>query len=667
METAAKQAGIFWQLRQLIYNLAYSQRRTDRQFTPDEQRLTVEYRNAHYKALEPFEGKVTGADKPRWFELRGKYEMDLWLLDEVMKKYFTPDLRRAVYVALKGEMPTTNAPQGSTLTPNAAEIAAVSKSSSAGATPTSNTTRAKEHLAEGDKYQEAKQFDKALAAYQQAVAAEPSLKGYNKLGNTLLALKQYDNALAAYQKALDINPNSSNLHLNVGFVLFKKQEYTRAVAEYREELRVNPNNQLAYFWLGESLYELEEFSEAAAAFQQSYRLDPTSPEPLYRLGEVYLELGNKSEATQILRSLQQIKSQRVKDFKAEYDQLFSSDNSKDLLELGEAALEVEDGETFAFRLFRRAVQLDNSAQTQARAYRGIGEAYRWRKKYEKAIGAFQQALKISPNDPETNFDLGLSYLQAGMKAEAMQVYKLLQRLDRGRAQRLYAEMNKSQPLANTSTPTNQPENTSGNSPKSNQSQSSSSHGAAPAIQTKALPPTADDATQKLWVRAQAGDASAQNSLGWIYQNGRKGLPADLSEARQLYRRSAQQGNASGKANLCKLLNDMLHISDESDNDPSAPIQGIKASRADIEEAFQWCTLAANIGYVGAPKYILGLLYAKGGAGLSPDYEQAYFWLSMVTVISDGEGVIRDKVGKKLTPTKRAEIEQSAKAWKPPRQ
>jgi hypothetical protein len=121
METAAKQAGIFWQLHQLIYNLAYAQRRTDRQFSPDEQRMSTDYRNAYYVTLQTFEGKVGGADRPRWFELHTKYELDTWLLDEVFKKYFTPDLRRSVYAALKGQMPTTNAPRGSTLTPSAAE------------------------------------------------------------------------------------------------------------------------------------------------------------------------------------------------------------------------------------------------------------------------------------------------------------------------------------------------------------------------------------------------------------------------------------------------------------------------------------------------------------------------------------------------------------------
>ncbi|HEV2827584.1 MAG TPA: hypothetical protein VGW76_08245 [Pyrinomonadaceae bacterium] len=120
MDTAAKQAGIFWQLRQLISLLAYSQKRIESQFTPDEQRMEPEYRSANYFAMQPFEGKVTGADKTRWFELHTKYEGDLWLRDEVFKKYFTPELRRTVYSMLKVPVPTGSAPPGSTLQPSAA-------------------------------------------------------------------------------------------------------------------------------------------------------------------------------------------------------------------------------------------------------------------------------------------------------------------------------------------------------------------------------------------------------------------------------------------------------------------------------------------------------------------------------------------------------------------
>ena len=45
-----------------------------------------------------------------------------------------------------------------------------------------------------------------------------------------------------------------------------------------------------------------------------------------------------------------------------------------------------------------------------------------------------------------------------------------------------------------------------------------------------------------------GDASAQNSLGFMYDNG-EGVPKDAVQAVFWYRKSADQGNASAQSNL----------------------------------------------------------------------------------------------------------------------
>lgn len=434
IDTRARQTEAFELLIRMIQDLA-GRRFDNDEMSKAEEDLSWQYNKA-YIAYTVDTPAPAPPDGTRLKKLLAFYEKDPGFQDELLQRFFTPEFRAGYYQATGKQAPQLVASQLTTR-PNARPSAPPSISGGGTAS----------YLAEGDKYHEAKQFEKALAAYRQAVAAEPSVEGYNKLGQTLLDLKQFDNAIAAYQKALSLNPNSSVLHTNIGFVWFEKREYAKAVAEYREALRLNPNNQVAYFLLGKSLYELEQFSEAAAAFQQSYRLDPSSKVSLYKLGEVYLEIGNKNEATQVLRSLQQVKSLSAKEFEDEYTQLFSSDDSKDLLELGDgavvAAVEGSDG-SYPLRFFRRAIQLDKSAQTQARAYSRMGVTYSGIEKYEKAVGAFQEALKIIPNDPETNFDLGLTYLRAGMKAEAMQVYKLLQRLDRDKAQRLYTEMNKQQ-------------------------------------------------------------------------------------------------------------------------------------------------------------------------------------------------------------------------------
>ena len=53
---------------------------------------------------------------------------------------------------------------------------------------------------------------------------------------------------------------------------------------------------------------------------------------------------------------------------------------------------------------------------------------------------------------------------------------------------------------------------------------------------------------ELRARADAGEASAQFELGWMYANG-QGVPQDDAEAITWYRRAAEQGNAVAQFNL----------------------------------------------------------------------------------------------------------------------
>ena len=63
-------------------------------------------------------------------------------------------------------------------------------------------------------------------------------------------------------------------------------------------------------------------------------------------------------------------------------------------------------------------------------------------------------------------------------------------------------------------------------------------GAAPLAQ--APEPAQDDSIEALRSRANAGDADAQFSLGYMYETG-EGVPQDAVEAVAWYRRAAEQG------------------------------------------------------------------------------------------------------------------------------
>lgn len=78
VDTAERQMGAFWQLRQIIYDLALSQRRNRNNVTPDEQRLTTAYYNAYHEVR--LRSKVSGS----------RYEVDPEFRHELFKRFFSP-------------------------------------------------------------------------------------------------------------------------------------------------------------------------------------------------------------------------------------------------------------------------------------------------------------------------------------------------------------------------------------------------------------------------------------------------------------------------------------------------------------------------------------------------------------------------------------------------
>lgn len=96
----------------------------------------------------------------------------------------------------------------------------------------------------------------------------------------------------------------------------------------------------------------------------------------------------------------------------------------------------------AFPSLQQAIRLD---PTFAESHYWIGRVYvEGFKQNEKGVAAFQEALRIKPNDAPSHRDLAMTYLRMGRKNDALTVYKKLLPLNKQMAQKVYAEINKSQ-------------------------------------------------------------------------------------------------------------------------------------------------------------------------------------------------------------------------------
>jgi uncharacterized protein len=140
--------------------------------------------------------------------------------------------------------------------------------------------------------------------------------------------------------------------------------------------------------------------------------------------------------------------------------------------------------------------------------------------------------------------------------------------------------------------------------------------------------------------ADAGDAVAQNRLGFLYDSGR-GVPQDLAEAVKWYRRAADQGDddAQDKLGIMYRLG-----------------RGVPQDDA---EAALWFRRAADQGN-GHAQGNLGEMYANG-QGVPQDYVQAHLWCSLaISRLPSGKMERqlaieeRDRVSAKMTPAQLVE-------------
>ena len=76
------------------------------------------------------------------------------------------------------------------------------------------------------------------------------------------------------------------------------------------------------------------------------------------------------------------------------------------------------------------------------AYQELGYAYLNIGTYNEAVASFREAIRIKPDYALAHFNLGITYVNMSDRTRAMEQYRILQRMDRARADKLLAAINK---------------------------------------------------------------------------------------------------------------------------------------------------------------------------------------------------------------------------------
>jgi len=152
-----------------------------------------------------------------------------------------------------------------------------------------------------------KSMARAAELAQKALALNDTLDSpHSLLGNIYLLKRQYEKAIAEDERAVALNPNGADAYAHLGMTLNYVGRPEEAIALLKKAIRLNPIPPNWYlFSLGDGYRLTEQYEEAIAAYKRVLHSNPDDMLSLMGLAATYSLSGREAEAraaaAQILR------------------------------------------------------------------------------------------------------------------------------------------------------------------------------------------------------------------------------------------------------------------------------------------------------------------------------------------------------------------------------
>lgn len=150
--------------------------------------------------------------------------------------------------------------------------------------------------------------DEAIVNYKRALQIEPqSAEVHYNLGSLLGMRGNVQEARLHLEEAVKIQPGYAEAHSNLGNVFSMQGDPKTAVEHYRKALEIDPSFDDTRFNLGMALLYLKDFGAAAEQFQLIIKKRPDFAEGHFLLGNAYAAGGRLSEAIGEFRATLRLK------------------------------------------------------------------------------------------------------------------------------------------------------------------------------------------------------------------------------------------------------------------------------------------------------------------------------------------------------------------------
>ncbi len=296
----------------------------------------------------------------------------------------------------------------------------------------------------GNVYRKMGLYGEAMEGYAEALKINPHLvEAHNNLGILYVNRGLHEEAIREYMLALEINPNLARVHNNLGNIYKRKGLYDKALKEYQEAVNLDRRFAKAYNNLGATLAEMGELREAEQQFRKALRCKPNYEQARLNLKKVKEILRQKRHLARVHNNLgnRYRKKGRYGRALKEYRKAIKIDRwftgaynnlgltFADMEKLGSAvrnfrkALEVNPNYEQARSNLEKVREILKQKLPLADMHNNLGNTYREKGLYGKALKEYRKAIAINPSFAEAYDNLGVTLVETGELREAVQQFK----------------------------------------------------------------------------------------------------------------------------------------------------------------------------------------------------------------------------------------------------
>lgn len=209
----------------------------------------------------------------------------------------------------------------------------------------------------------------------------------------------FDRAVQAYQQALGLNHSHAVVHGNLASVYYEQARLDLAIETYKTAISLQPNFPDAYCNLANALKDRGLVDEAERCYEQALKLQPEHADSLNNLANIKREQNNIMDAMELYQRALRAKS----DFPAAHSNLAS-------------ILQQQGRHQEAIEHYRAAIRIFPQF---ADAYSNMGNTYKEMQRHQEAIQCYQNAIEINPNFADAFSNLASLHKDVGNTAEAI--------------------------------------------------------------------------------------------------------------------------------------------------------------------------------------------------------------------------------------------------------